>query len=98
MKVKETLKRGFQLLHNSPAKCEDCESVSGSTKYPYKNKLVAERMIEMWPNLIKLTSFWTSLPKSKQHTCKSYGSVCDAVQDLFVISKLTFFSFVKMLK
>ena len=55
MKIKETLKGGFQLLHNSPARREDYESVSGSTKYPLyycatrwvENKLVGERMIEV---------------------------------------------------
>ena len=51
-------------------------------------------MIEVWPNLITLITFWTSFPKSKQPTCKSYGNICDAVQDPFMISKLTFFSFV----
>ena len=78
MKTKETHKGGFQLFHNSPARREDCESVSGPKKYPLyycathwvENKLVAERMIEVSPNLIKLINFWTSLPKSKQHTWK----------------------------
>ena len=101
MKIKETVKGGFQLLLNSPARREDYESVSGS-KYPLyycatcwvENELVAERMIELWPNLIKLINFWTSPPKSKQPTCKGYGKVCDAVKDPFMISKLTLFSFV----
>ena len=34
MKIKETLKGGFKLLHNSLARQEDYESVSGSAKYP----------------------------------------------------------------
>ena len=78
IKISETLKDGFQLLHNSPARREDYESVSGSTKYLLyycaarwvENKLVAERMIVVWPSLIKLINFWTSLPKSKQRICK----------------------------
>ena len=61
MKVKETLKGGFQRLPNSPARCKDYESVSGSTKYRLyycairwvENKLVAKRMFEVWPNLMK---------------------------------------------
>ena len=69
MKIKETLKYGFQFLHNFPARREDYECVSGSAKYPFyycatrwvENKLVAERMIEVWPNLIKSINFWTSL-------------------------------------
>ena len=72
MKIKEILKGGFQLFHNSPGRREDYESVSGSTKYPLfyfatrrvENKLVAEAMIEVWPNLIKLIKFWTSIPNS----------------------------------
>ena len=73
MKIKGTLRGGFQLLHNSPARREEYECVSGLTKYPLyycatcwvKNKLVAEHIIEVWPNLIKLVNFWTSLPKPK---------------------------------
>ena len=34
-KIKETLKGGFQLLHNSAASREDYESVSGPSKYPF---------------------------------------------------------------
>ena len=59
-----------------------------------KNKVVVELMIEFWPNLIKLRKFWKLVPKSKQPTCKSYKNVCDAMQDPFMISELTFFSFV----
>ena len=52
-------------------------TILGSTKYTLyycasrwvENKLIAEHMIEVWPNLIKLIKFWTSLPKSKQPTC-----------------------------
>ena len=62
-KIKDTLKGGFQLLHNSPARCEDYESVPRSTNCPLyycatlwvENKVVAERMM-VWPN-IKLIIF-----------------------------------------
>ena len=102
MKIKETLKGGFQFDSNSPARHKDYESVSGSTTYRLyycairwvENKLVAKRMFEVWPNLKKLINFWISLPKSKQLKCKSHKNVCDAMQDPFMISKLTFFSFV----
>ena len=84
MKIKETLKGGFQPWHNSPARREDYEGVSGLTKYPFyycatgwvENKLVTERIVEVWPNLIKLKNFWTSFSKSKQPTCKNYESKC----------------------
>ena len=59
-----------------------------------ENKLVAERMSEVSPNVIKLINTWTLLLKSKQPTYKSDTNVCDAMQDPLKISKLTFFSFV----
>lgn len=87
-------------MQNSPARHEGYKSVSGSTKYllycapPWvENKLVAEHMSEVSPNVIKLINTWTLLLKSKQPTYKSDTNVCDAMQDPLMISKLTFFSF-----
>ena len=73
MKIKETIKGGFQLLHNSAVRRENYESVSRSTKYSLyycttrwvENELVAEGMIGVWPNLKNLINLWTSLAKSK---------------------------------
>ena len=101
MKIKETLKYGFQFLHNSPARHEDYECVSGSTKNPFyycatcwvENKLVAECMIEVWPNLIKLINFWTSLLNQSNLHVKA-TEMFDVVKDPFMILKLMFFSFV----
>ena len=64
-----------------------CNTLGGKKK-------VADRLIEIWQNIKKLIQFWAKLPKSKQPTCKSYKNVKDAVEDPFVITKLTFFSFI----
>ena len=34
--VKKVLKGAFCVLHNSPARHEDCDSQTGSTTYPFK--------------------------------------------------------------
>ena len=89
LKIKETLKGGFQILHHSPARREDFESITGSTKYLLyfcatrwvENKLVTDHMVEVWPHLIKIVNFWDSLQKSKQPSCKSYENICDGVRD-----------------
>ena len=102
MKIKVSPKGGFQFLGNFPARRVDYESVSRPSKYPLyyfvtrwvENKLAVELMIEVWSNLLKLINFLTSPRKSKQPTCKSYKNVCDAMQGPFMISKLTFFSFI----
>ena len=55
-----------------------------------ENKCVADRMVEVWPNIKKTMEFWKSLPKYKQPTCKSYSKISDAVIDLFTKAKITF--------
>ena len=57
-----------------------------------ENKCVADRMVEVWPNIKKIMEFWKSFPKYKQPTCKSYSKINDAVIDLFTEAKITFFS------
>ena len=98
LKIKDTLKDGFQILHHSPARREDFESITGSTKYPLyfcatrwvENKLVTDRMVEVWPHLIKIVNFWDSLQKSKQPSCKSYENIRDGVRYPLMIAKLNF--------
>ena len=43
--------------------------------------MVAERLIETWPNIEKTCKFWDSLPKSKRPSSKSYLNLQNAVQD-----------------
>ena len=79
MKIKETFKCGFQLLHNFTARQEDYEILSGSTKYMLyycaihwvENKLLVGLMTEVWSNVIKLIKFWTTFPKTRNLHAKA---------------------------
>ena len=99
----KVLKGVFQLLHSSPARRDDYQSITGSTKFPLffcatrwvENKKVAERLIEIWPNVVAVVKFWSSFCKSKQPKCKSFENVKLAVEeDQFIVAKLKFFSFI----
>ena len=74
-------------------------AVTGSTKYFcatrwVENKIVANRMLEVWSNMNKIVQFWEGLPKSKQPSCKSFINVQDAVHDEFTEAKITCFNFI----
>ena len=97
--IKETLKGCWQILHESPARCEDYETVTGATKYPLffcetrwvESKSVADRAIEIWPNICKLVEFWEKLPSSKRPKSKSFLNVQKAVKHKLTLLKLEFF-------
>ena len=55
---------------------------------------VSERIVEIWPSVIKIMNHWMSLPPSKQPQCKTYEVVKGAIKDLFKVTKLKFFSFI----
>ena len=53
-----------------------------------EDKHVADRLIKIWPNIVKLFKFWNGLqPKSK-----SYMNVKDVIGDVLYPAKLSFFS------
>ena len=93
------LKGAYQLLHDTPARREDCETITKSVPYPHfcstrwvENRRVADRLVEIWPNIMKLFGYWTS--KKKEATSRSAITVKNAISDPLITSKLTFFSFV----
>ena len=59
-----------------------------------EDKQVAEWLLEIWPNILKINSFWHKLPKSKRPNSKSFLDLQSAINDLFTPPKLSFFSFV----
>ena len=77
--VKDLLKGSFQLLHDTPARRTDYISVT-SNLFPLpfcgirwvEDLKVAERVLEVWPNIAKIVAFWRSLPESKQPFSKSF--------------------------
>ena len=50
-------------------------------------------LLEIWPNMVKIVSFWVGFPKAKCTSSKSYEDVKKAVDDSLTMVKLSFFSF-----
>ena len=59
-----------------------------------ENKLVAERAIEVWDDIVIDVKFWMSLPKSKQPSTdnKSCTQLKKAIIDLLIKMKFKFFA------
>ena len=82
--MKDLLKGCCQILHDIPARHADYISITGSDRFPLsfcgirwvEDQKVAERLLEVWPNILKIVAFWKSLPKSKQPSSKSFEAVC----------------------
>ena len=58
-----------------------------------EEKKVSDRIIEIWPSIVKFINRWSSLPPSKQPKCKSCEVLKNSVKDPFVVAKFNFFSF-----
>ena len=62
----KVLKGAFTLLRDTPARRDDYVTMTGGSSYPLQfcgtrwieDKKVAERLIKIWPNFIKLYDFW----------------------------------------
>ena len=101
-RTKQTLKRVYQLFHDSPVRREDYENVTGSTTYPLafcstrwvESMKVANRVISIWPNIEEMISFWEKLLQSKRPKCKSYDNVKNAANDNLMAAKLELFSYI----
>ena len=58
-----------------------------------EDKKVSDRIIEIWPSIVKIVNHWSKLAPSKQPKCKSYEVLKGAVKDPLIVAKLNFFSF-----
>jgi hypothetical protein len=93
------LKGAFTLLHDSPARRDDYYNLTGSDEYPLQfcgtrwveDKKVAEKLVTLWPNMIKLFDFWKTLTKSKRPDSNSYHNVKKGIDDPLTVPKLCFF-------
>ena len=89
------------MLHDSPARREDYFNLTGSDGYPLQfcgtrwveDKKVAEKLVKLWPNMIKLFDFWETLAKSKRPDSKSFHNVKKGINDPLTVAKLCFFSY-----
>ena len=96
------LKWSFTLLHDTPACQDDYFSMTGSSEYPLQfcgtrwveNKMVAEKLIKLWPNMIKVFDFWSSLCKLRETCSKNYKNTKKGIEDPLTVAKLHFFLFV----
>ena len=72
------------------------QNLTGLFSFSYRwveNKVVANRLIELWPSIEKKVRYWNKFSKSKQPRSKSYENVLQAVDDPFTTIKLMFFSY-----
>ena len=99
------LEGAFTLLHDTPARRDDYFNLTGSLEYPLQfcgsrwveDKMVAEKLIKPWPNMIKVFDFWKGLCKSKRPCSKSYENTRKGIEKPLTVAKLHFFSFVAAL-
>ena len=76
--IKEILKGSHQLLHDTPVCQADYVSVTQSSEYQLffcatrwvEDKKVSDRLLYIWPNIIKIINFWKSLPIENSHQAK----------------------------
>ena len=103
--MKNLLRASYQILHDSPARRDDFVSVTESSLFPLsfcgtrwvEDKIVADRLNDIWPNIVKIIKYWNSLPKSKQPKCKSFETLQKSITDDLIPAKLSFFSYIASL-
>ena len=75
----------WNIFRDSLARRPEYERVADTVVFPSKfcshglveDEQVAERALQVWPNVLKMFPFCQSLAKSKRSTCKSYGTLID---------------------
>ena len=100
--MKGIIKGSFVLLHDTPARRADYITITSSELFPLffcatrwvEDKAPADRLTEIWPNIIKIVKFWLTLTKKKQPSGKSFDAVKGAVEDPLTTAKLNFFSYI----
>ena len=100
--IDKILSAMYKIFDQSPSWRADYENVTKSNVYPLKfcsnrwaeNKTVAERVIDVWENVVKTVKYWMGLQKSKQpkDSNKSYQRLKSAITDPLIPVKLKFFA------
>ena len=89
----------YTLFNDMPARRADYIDVTGSnllsksfcaTRW-IEDSDIAERAIEIWDNILKIFTFWESLPKYKRPSSKRYLIVQEATRYSMILAKLHFF-------
>ena len=101
--VSTVLKGSYYLLHDTPARREDYESVTGSSTFPLsfcnirwvENKKAGVRLLDIWPNIVKVVKWWKdTLTSSRLPSSNSYKNVCVGVDEPLLEAKVKFFCYV----
>ena len=90
----------YNLFPYSPAKREDYQKLTGSKVFPLpfsgtrwiEDKKVADRAIQIWPNIIKYINETLKKLKSQVPTSSYFAKIRSAVQDSLIVAKLQFFA------
>ena len=87
------------MFDESPVEREDYSKITGSDIFPLpfyghkwlEDKSVAERALQIWPQIAAFTSETLKKPRSQLPTSNTFSTVRSAVQDSFKTAKLEFF-------
>ena len=87
------------LFNETPARREDHTKITGSRVFPQQfcghrwleDKKVAERALEIWPNITVFITETLKKPKNQIPTSASFATVRSAIQSHLTIAKLQFF-------
>lgn len=99
-KIDGVLPYVYNCFHDSPARREDyLEANDGNALFGLKfcstfwleDVQVAERSIQIWPNVQTYISSTQKMAKSKRPTCQSFVNPCEYVQDPLMLANLNFF-------
>ena len=94
----------WYLFHDSPARRGDFTAVTGSTVFPLKfcatrwveDEMVAQRAIEIWPNIEWYIAHVFKETKSKHPTSASFTTVQKATKDPLLVAKVAGFVYIVM--
>ena len=104
-KLDDIFKSLYKLFKKAGGWRTDYKSITGSKIFPFSfcktrwldDKIVADRAIEIWPNIKIFCQVWQLGPKSKCPDSRCYRVVRDAVADYLVLVKIHFFSYLASL-
>ena len=99
--MKSILSKLFYLFHQTSARRADYTTVTGRKTFPkmfckvrwVESKPVAERAIDIWPDVEKMLAFWEKKKKHQRPQGKSYEVVPSAVKEPLIVAKFQFFCF-----
>ena len=98
-KIDNLLRSLYYLFHDTYARRTEYREITGSQNFPLQfcatrwteDSSVAERAIEIWPNICKYVEIVSKKAKSRQPTSSSYATVVKATNDPLTETKLNVF-------